>query len=179
MTQEIVRELVDGVWVTRPKDQTGGGGSQPELLRFAFAFDTPGLSDGIEFWTPTLNQQVVDAWFETTEAWDNANPALGDVGVPGGSPAGLFAYATGGPQPDMTSNAWYDGSGAGAFLNASTFSQILSYAQDTSPAVPLKIAVATPWKVWVSQDGTPGGDDPGSATGAAAICVRVLTPAAP
>ncbi len=28
MTQEIVRELVDGVWVTRPKDQSGGGGSQ-------------------------------------------------------------------------------------------------------------------------------------------------------
>ncbi len=28
MTQEIVRELVGGVWVTRPKDQTGGVGSQ-------------------------------------------------------------------------------------------------------------------------------------------------------
>ncbi len=26
MTQEIVRELVDGVWVTRPKDQSGGPG---------------------------------------------------------------------------------------------------------------------------------------------------------
>ncbi len=32
MTQEIVRELVGGVWVTRPKDQGGSSGSQPGLV---------------------------------------------------------------------------------------------------------------------------------------------------
>ncbi len=43
MTQEIVRELVDGVWVTRPKDQTGGGGSQPALcVRDALFTETAG-----------------------------------------------------------------------------------------------------------------------------------------
>ncbi len=42
MTQEIVRELIDGVWTTTYASQGGGGGSQP-FVRIPIAFDMPNI----------------------------------------------------------------------------------------------------------------------------------------
>jgi len=53
MTQEIVRELVDGEWVTRVAAQGGGGGSQTLAQTLALGNDAnslkiTGLADGVD-----------------------------------------------------------------------------------------------------------------------------------
>lgn len=171
--------------------QTVEGGSQsgaPRVLGpFPFAFDDAGLNDGIEFYTPTVDDILLDAWIEIDEAWDGTTP-LGDIGFfdtqYGGfygsfyasvlmslsdfeNPAGLLV---GQDHPD-------DSSAVGTVTlsalnyNASTFG-----AYRFTRTAPAKFSSGAPLKFVVSVDGGAGSAAPGASQGSCGVYLIVVTP---
>jgi hypothetical protein len=114
---------------TRQAVNSGGGGSGGSATvrgPFAFAFDTPGLDTGIEFYTPTPGDILLDLWFEVVEAWDGTTPRLDTGYAPFGGGAqltGWFSYGYGDPA-DMTKQSFMSqgdsGIGPITLLNGAT-----------------------------------------------------------
>lgn len=59
----------------------------PRVHRLDFAYDTPGLADGLPILTPEPGEVILDASFWVHEAFDGTNP-LGDFGPAYGPPPG-------------------------------------------------------------------------------------------
>lgn len=150
-----------------------GGGSVPGAARvlgpFPIAFDDAGLADGIAFYTPTVGDILFEVWLEIVTAWNGTTP-LADVGTAVGADHGIFD-ASGGVLSLTDAAAEY--AGTGVLLSTGT-----SGAQ-VGGVVPGRFTATNPLKVWVSQDGFAGGDDPGASQGAANVYLVVSTPDAP
>ncbi len=157
MTQEIVRELIDGVWVTRPKDQTGGGGSQTvKRARFPFAFDTAGILTGVVAYTPDAGDILIGTYWSTPTAWDGTTPFA-------------YLYAQG---ETYTSKYMMsvDLTGANDSGNAGIHAKLIPGSNvDVADAYVLD---GTPLKVIVD-DGN--GGDPGSAAGSTELVLILAT----
>jgi hypothetical protein len=107
--REIARRLINGVWRTVDVDEINGngGGGTPGAARvlgpFPFAFDTPGLAAGVEFYVPTPDDMLVNAWLRTLTAWTNhGSTTKADIGqFVGGETSGLFALTANGAQAQI------------------------------------------------------------------------------
>jgi hypothetical protein len=99
----LVYDSVEGVW---EPGTVGGSGGAPTVRKFSFAYNTPGLAAGYAFYTPTPGDLLLNAWFEILTAWNGTTP-LGDIGYAPFTtgPVGLWNYAFGGYQVDMTQAA--------------------------------------------------------------------------
>lgn len=162
--------------------QVASGGSVPgaAIVRgpFDIAFDDAGLNDGIAFYTPTVDDILLDAWIEVDTAFDGTTPKA-DIGTGVNSTSGLFSQA--GTFPDLSS-ADNDGSaGEGVLINDSGNVPLSVAAAIQSSAyriVPAKFITAAPLKVWVSQNGAIGGTAIGGAAGAGRVFIVTATPLA-
>lgn len=171
--------------LSRKGGGSGGGGtpaagSARVLGPFPFAFDDAGLENGIAFYTPTVNDVLLDAWISVLTAFDGTTP-LGDVGIfTGGNTGGLFANNN--AAIDMTA-ADADGQSGQGLLAGNTLSDLLvSDINVTTPAVfsaryvPARFTAANPLGIVVSQDGSAGGTAVGGTAGAGAVYLMVATP---
>jgi hypothetical protein len=185
---------------------TGGSQPGVAVYRkFPITFDMPDLAAGVVLWTPAVDDILVDAWFQIDTAWDGTTPSgdIGDFGDDGSN--GLFWNASNAPGDDAVDMTLADGGGVtgsdGNSLNGlsgrmavdNVFNTLLVPAIASVPSsqellswpnagggnrfVPLRFTTTNPMKVVVSQDGTAGGDDPGSTQGAGAVYLVTVTPA--
>ncbi len=172
-------------------ERVAGGGSTAgaAIVRgpFSFTFDTPGLTEGVPIgYTPAVGDVLIDAWFEVVEAWDGTTP-LADIG-----PFDPFTYGVFGDY--IAVNLMLSDTGSGSYDISTSENQGGSAPLSSSPSLassvhvqggraimrqaPASIFAAKPWLLVVSQDGTKGGADPGSAQGAARLYIVTATPAA-
>lgn len=49
---------------------------------FELSWDTPGIDDGVELWTPTAGDHITGLWIEPGEGWDAPDERFG-LGVDG------------------------------------------------------------------------------------------------
>lgn len=188
--------------------QPAGGGSQPGVSivrRIPFAFDTPGLSDGTgaPLYVPTIGDILLDAWLEIDTDFDGTTP-FGDLGcLAGAASHGLFYNLSGEAvpmdqhdgvsfnqtclsqgkslnsirlvEPVVQGTSDYNGLYA---VNDTAVDLISGPISGGSRMLPAKFVTADPLSVWVTQDGSPNGADPGSSAGAAALCLVTATPSA-
>lgn len=171
---DLERKFVQGEgWKTVPDDS---GGSQPgaSIVRgpFEIAFDDAGLNDGIEFFTPTVGDILLDAWIEIDTAWDQT--AKGQIGTFDGSTFGIIYELA-----DVTiADTDQHGYGAGLLMNENSPAASSNDASAVYRIVPGKFIAATPLKVCVSADGAAGGADPGASEGVARVYIITSTPVA-
>ena len=157
------------------------GGSQPGvgIVRgpFVLAFDDVGLADGLSFYTPTINDVMLDVWIEVDVAFDGTTP-LGDIGTSVGSIAGLFSWVSGSVEMGKADS---EDRGAGCLMQKSGNPSGLACSSGYygSRAAPLRFTAANPLKVWVSQNGLAGGDPVGGTAGQARVYFVISTPVAP
>lgn len=166
------------------------GGPPSWIGPFEFHFNTANLNAGVEFYTPTPGDWLLDAVLAaglpdpaTDLPWDGTTP-LADFGY-ASEVNGLFALSGGNPL-DMTNAAStaYSGQLASiASANASQFRLLtaLLAAAGGLPNVepPFPFLTAAPLAVWVSQDGTAGGLAPAAMQGSGAIYLSIATPTTP
>lgn len=131
-----------------------------------FSYSTPGLEAGTHVvYTPTPGDQLVDAWIEPLDDWDGTTPTpdigmfmIGKVGI-GGAGFGAPLIGSG----DLTDIAQGELYGTGFVGDAGARTQRIS-SNILQPAA-IRFGTADPLCLVVSQDGTPGGGDPGSTMG--------------
>jgi hypothetical protein len=151
-----------------------GGGSTPgaAVVRgpFEFAFNTPGLVDGVEFYTPTVGDIFLDAWIEVLTNWDGTTPT-GDIGVFRDLSTGLLPSPNGQDmtQISMSTEVQELSGGTGTFAQR-------AFQQLNQRRLPGVFENVHPFKVVVSQDGTKGGTDPGATQGSARLYIVTVTP---
>jgi hypothetical protein len=170
-----------GPWLST--EDTGGGAATAGAARvlgpFPFAFDDVGLNDGIEFYTPAVNDVMVTAWIEVTEAFDGTTP-LADFGMFDGITAGFFANQGLGAVDVSTIDAGLFGGGTVSQGIAPPPSDLYSSLLSSSPTglrvIPLRFTIAQALKIVVSQDGEAGGTAVGGTAGAGAVYLVVATP---
>lgn len=163
-----------------------GGASSVVVRAFPFAFDTAGLLTGHAVYTPTIGDQVLDAWVRVTTLWDGTDPTF-DVGsfVADDGHYGWFGDLHGA----IPLNGGLDDNGIGATVGspgnfakpASLSASILAETSGGSTAniksrLPLIFQTADPIKIVVSQNGLDNGADPGSTVGAAVLYLHIATP---
>jgi hypothetical protein len=184
----------------RDVEESGGGpggetaGAARVLGPFPFAFDDVGLNDGIAFYTPTVDDILLDAWIEVTEAFDGTTP-FGDAGQYDGDTYGIWGLTN--PidlgTADRTSDIPSLLTAATAQMLGENFASgnsaaLLSTLQLTDSMgtpllvsqrfLPAKFTTSVPMKVVVSQDGYLGSDPVGGTAGAGAVYLVVATPSA-
>ncbi len=202
MTQEIVRALVNGVWVTEVANQGGGGsggiteitsqdnsvtitdptgptadlsvsgGSQPNLIRVEFAFDTPNINVGVDVHAFAAGDYLLAVWIEVLTAWDGTTPKA-DVGVPSLSQFGLYSQAN--TVVDLTI-PWGPTLSSTDLLTPGDSSAVLVPAAPPTGSnfqVPLRFVAPHTLKVWASRDGASGGTATGGAAGSGAVVLQV------
>lgn len=161
--------------------QTGISASTPGAARvlgpFPFAFNTAAINDGVVFYTPTVGDILLDCWVSVLIAFDGTTP-LADIGE-GGNNKGIFNnFDTG---VDVSAADGVD-TFSGLFYNKSGDQKLSTteLSADTTLGgfrmTPGKFVSATPWKVWVSQNGQIGGTAVGGTTGSAVVYLVVATP---
>lgn len=153
----------------------GGGGGPQVIGPFVVAWDDAGLLTGKALFTCPIGTQVLRIWASVSTAW-NGGPALADIGQftsgDGGWVAALAPYSP--PSWDMQ----VADTALGGEIDAATStpgSHVLLGTYDSAAAV--RINRADPVEIVVTQDGLPGGDDPGASAGAADIYALVQYPA--
>lgn len=182
-------------------DIVGGGSSggsvsvgAPVIRAFPFAFDDPGLTDGVEVYTPAIGDLLIDAWVEVDTAWNGTTPTfdvgslaanygwfqtLSNVGVSLAQASNFDTFGSGDSQLKGQSGASAS-AGAGAALSwewmrrTLGFDATLATIQSMKPAV---FVTADPVKIVVSQTGAAGGADPGATQGAGVLYLVTVTPA--
>lgn len=161
------------VWTLDPGAAAGryeaaGGGSGSVIgISFDFAFDDPGLSDGILVpgYVPQAGDVVMmETQFLVTTAWDGTTP-MADVFFDAAAVVGYFGKAV--TAWDMTATAVFEIDSDTAVLAqiSSTYYQIIVAADGDGCYVA------------VSQDGHKGGDDPGATHGEATLKLGIFRPA--
>lgn len=160
----------------------GSGGSiagGPVVRAFPFAFDTPGLANGVSLYVPTVGDVLVDGWFQIDTAWNGTTPN-GDFGSFVGTTFGYIGNAF-----DVVNFSVADHATLGAGLQTAghTSNAPLSLLGAAAGAnlLGLRIAPAVftathPIKVVVSQDGQIGSAAPGSTQGAAILYLVTAAP---
>lgn len=146
----LVMHLDGSVWLVAPdgsETQVGSGSGSPTVRGFDFAFDTPGLSNGVYFYTPKAGEILLDCWIEVDVAWDGITPHADFT--PGNNLTGPFA-ANSSPIDMMVA----DGQSTAGLL--SNFSQkgtlLILGAQAPERNVPAVFITDQPLRVVVSQN---------------------------
>jgi hypothetical protein len=126
-------------------------GAARVLGPFPFAFDDVGLTNGIEFYTPTVGDVILIILAVQQTGWDGTSPQW-DVFS---STTGIFQYRRG---------------------NVNSFDPDHHFAVGGLVGF---VATADPLKLVVSQDATIGGADPGSTQGEVLLYLVIATPVTP
>lgn len=154
---------------------------------FSFTFATAGLNNGVAFYTPTVNDVLLEAWIEVDTAFDGTTPRADLSQYTGAdTPYGFFGWSSVlGPGIDLavvdtTANGGGPLQGAfptggGVTIHNIALSQSYGEHQRRTPA---RFTTADPLLLVVSQDGTKGGAAVGGAAGAARVYVITATPVA-
>lgn len=142
---------------------------------FPFSFDDADADEGIAFYTPTVGEILVDAWFEVSTAFDGTTPKA-DIGqFSGGDTEGYFGIA--GDAVDLTADD--EASASGGLVFNSGGGSLAAIAHSAGYRyVPGRFASADPLEYVLSQDGLPGGTAIDSTAGAGAIYLIVMAPRA-
>lgn len=167
---ELARVFSDHGWQTLP-------GSPVYHGPFVFAFDTPGLADGVPFYVPAVGDLLLDVAVVVDEAWDGTSPTC-DIGTAVGASLGLAGVSGNGPF--RLSNPDTEEGGEGVQINLFVYAYALSSVSGYSEQriVPSPFTAVHPLKVWVTQDGLAGGADPGATQGRARLYWATVTPRA-
>jgi len=156
--------------------EAGVAAGVPRVYVYSFAFDTEGLAAGVEIYTPTASDVLLDAWFEVTTAFDGTTP-LADIGSFSGTTGGLFNELG-----DAVPLGTADAADAGAGLLINSAAGLASLASQDATALKRvshsRFSAATPIKLVVSQTGLAGGTAIGGAAGAGKVFLEVATPVA-
>ncbi len=182
ITAAAMQHIEDGI----AQGGSGGGSSSlgAPVVRgpFSFAFATPGLTAGVAFYTPTIDDLWLDWWIEVDTAFDGTTP-FADVGTFLGTTQGTWA-ATDSPGSAFTlTTAGNELGGAGVFgmsgVNSPGQNAITAVGDGISnaePFFPARFTAANPLKLVVSQDGLAGGAAVGGAAGAGRLYIVTATP---
>lgn len=169
------------------------------VRKFPFAFDTPGILIGAPLYTPTLGDEIIDAYITLEEVWDGVTPTA-DIGAFTSSHQGWFSIywapidLTGAPGDNgvhspvggqvtlaqlgtllAVVNTMTTQSGTPPLALVKADLTTLAQAPRTAPGT---VVNDDPICVCVSQDGTNTGDDPGSTQGAGTLYIITSTPVA-
>jgi len=168
-------------YVTRVYEGAGSSGVRC-LGPFTFSYNTPGLNAGIEFYTPTVNDVLVDAFVTARVGFNGTTPKF-DFGPVSAPPTtdGFFWQANapvvmsqGWPTPATFRVLWY-------VVGSSLFSARINYYAATKQIQPQQgiIRSADPWKLWVSQNGSMGGAAVGGSAGQGEMYLLIASPSVP
>lgn len=165
-------------WNTDAFD-TGGGstaGAARVLGPFPFAYNTAGLNDGIELWTPSVGDVLLDAWIHVTTAFDGTTPQ-GDIGW-GDAAIGIFNTVGNGtaaltPAVSTVNSQIQNQADVAASISSSIAT---SYAGSTVAVWRFVFVGSEPLLFWASQNGQRGGTAVGGTAGAGAVYLVVATP---
>lgn len=152
------------------------GGSQPiDVVSFDFAFDTPGLNDGVEVagYTPAVGDRVWDAWIFITEVWNGTTPK-GEIGQFTGGSEGWFSEI--GVAVDMKIGEDSVNGDASEATYGWYLSRLAQTASQTAGGwtPPFTLRSTDPLKICVSRNGHAGGLDPGASQGAAKLSLLIV-----
>lgn len=136
-----------------------------------FAYDTPGLEDGLEFYTPTVGEFLIDARFVVDVAFNGTTPKA-DIGA---TSPGIFNQATPGFYVYLHAADSLAGGSVLRGLAYNNLSEIASYGDSYSIGMS-PFMNDTPLLVWASQNGLKGGTPVGGTTGAARLYILTSTP---
>lgn len=153
------------------------GASGSHILDIPFTFDSPGLLTGeFEAYTPKVGEYLMDAWFEVTEAWDGTTPRFGIGTFKNGATDNIInSYSS-----VNATNEWAVSRNPGILQAPNPEGgNALELGLVNQAAFPAKFTTAVPLCICVSQDGSPTGDDPGSAQGAAILHIVIGVGEAP
>lgn len=165
--------------------EDSSGGSQPGAVvvkAFAIAFDTANLLTGHALYTPAVGDQILDWWvvpgvdeFGNSD-WDGTTPSL-DLGqFSAGDTHGWRTGMLGGSPVDMTNSGSSSDSVSAISFSFNGWIKSNNGSFAIGVLGPISILNADPIEVVVTQDGLPGGDDPGSMAGTAVIYIATATP---
>lgn len=160
--------------------QAVGGGSTAgaAIVRgpFSFTFATANLAAGVAVYTPTVADLLLDVLVVVDTVWDGTTPLL-DVGTAVGTTNGILNFYGGAVQMDIAPDDETPGTGI-LFSSTPGTSLVASAAESGWFRAAGIVTAVNPLKVWVSQDGSAGGADPGASQGAARLYVVTATPVA-
>jgi hypothetical protein len=159
---------------------TGGG---IQVVSFDFAFDTPGLADGLEVWTPAVGDVLLNAWFRVTTSFNGTTPTA-DIFSGDSAANGLFYNAAGAQVLNREEQDWGDGYMASGNTGDPNYQAVdlvtaaALYGQDSTYYQTAfgRFGTTTPILVAASQDGSLGGTPVGGSQGAATLYLLVATP---
>ena len=160
---------------------SGGGGGTPgaSIMRgpFSFAYDTPGLTTGVEVYAPSDGEILLFAFPVVDTLWNGTTPQLDVgtfVGTTSGFTASVFPLVANYPIKLDDASVVQVSVGDGVYPVMSTYETYIAteyeqtYVFDGTETL----------KVVVSQDATSGGADPGATQGAARLYIVTATPVA-
>lgn len=162
-------------WVPRPPAAGATPGAAIVRGPFAIAFDDAALPDGVEFYTPTVGDLLLDAWFQVDTAWDA--PAKADFGqFLDGNVQGV--YGNYGAAPAELDGAAVALQGGIAFADGGQFASLRATLEVEGYGSLGYFTTDDPLLLVVSADGHKGGADPVAAQGAARFYIVTATPEA-
>lgn len=144
---------------------------------FSFAYNTASLTSGVTVYTPTVNDILIDAWFEITTAFDGTTPKA-DIGSFSGTTAGLFAAAAGAVDLSSVDSTTLGGDGISVNNTITVSSLLAASGYNNTRISPSRFTAATAIKLVVSQDGLSGGAAIGGTAGAGKLYLVTVTPVA-
>lgn len=161
-----------------------GQAGSPIVRAFPFAYDTAGLTTGVEIWTPAPGDILFDVWFEVDTAWNGTTP-LADVGqFLNGETGGLFSYNLGAVDLTFADRQYLlptgllseNGAVSGTKPTDLAGSAIAGDLPTVRRWLPAKFLTDDPVKIVVSTTGANDGDDPGATQGAGVLYLHTVTP---
>lgn len=131
---------------------------------------------GVQFYVPTIEDILLDAWIEVDTVWDGSSPKadIGRFRVPSDND-GLFAVGIG---PVTMTNAASENAMAGSLSTFQNPSLVIAAGYNGGGAPPLRFTTADPLYVIVTSGGNRIQDDPGSSQGQARLYIVTATPVA-
>lgn len=165
----------------------GSAGAVRIFGPFRFAFDTPNLNQGVEFYTPNVGDILVDAFVQFPVPFNGTTPKFDCIDIYGDTNGAFYNQKA----PVDATLATFPGSAAlllfGRVTAASASSlstALLSYVtasgspHDFAP-FQAKVNQPTPWKLWVSSSGQSGGAATGATQGEGDLYLVTATPTLP
>lgn len=135
------------------------------VIAKAFDHTTAGLATGAALYTPTIGDQLIQAWVEFDTAFDGTTPKADFGAFIGGSTSGLAAKYASVLDATVVSPA------------VTNNTNVVSHASVGLP-IGLEFATADPIKVIINQTGAVGGAASSPTVGSGQLYLLVATPAA-
>lgn len=153
--------------------ETSGG--VPIVNVAEIAFDTPDLEDGAAIYVPSVGDILLDAWLELDEVWNGTTPTFDIGSFTEPNLNGWFGIT--GQRIDTLDISPYGRSG-GSLIGDGNRHSLSDTELDANEHYfcNSRFVADDPIKAVVSQDGTPGGGDPGASQGRARVYVVAATP---